>query len=58
MRFRPLDLVIPWGTGLGAAALCAYGTVRNWGEVPGYICMVTGLVFLAGIPLWYIIRSR
>jgi hypothetical protein len=58
MAFKPLDLLAPWGICLGSAGLCIAGTVKYWGQVPGYICMAVAAAFVAGIPLWYRIRNR
>jgi hypothetical protein len=57
MRFKPLDLLAPWAVCLGSAGLCTWGTVKYWGQVPGYICLAVAVAFLAGIPLWYKIRG-
>jgi len=62
--FSPLDLLAPWGVGLGAVALCIWAIVSGKPMedgnplVPKIIAGVVGALFLASIPLWYFIRSR
>lgn len=61
--FTPLDLLAPWAVCLGSAALCIYAALA--GKVMGgspvvakIITFAVAAVFLAGIPLWYFVRSR
>ena len=61
--FSPFDIIAPWLTGLGAAAICIYGffygTPLGTDVVGAKITMaITALAFLASIPLWYFVRSR
>lgn len=55
--FSPLDLVMPIGTGLVAVALCAWGAFKAETVPAVVVCIITGTVFLASIPLWYLARS-
>jgi len=61
--FTPLDLLAPWAVCLGSAALCIYAALA--GKVMGgspvvakIIAFAVAALFLAGIPLWYFVRSR
>jgi hypothetical protein len=61
--FTWLDLLAPWAICLGSAALCAYAALKGTplGGDPTaakIIAWVVGAAFLAGIPLWYLIRGR
>jgi len=61
--FTKLDLIIPWGTGIGAAVLCTLAAIYGVPMADGVavartISILTGLVFLASIPIWYFVRSR
>lgn len=62
--FTPLDLVAPWGVCLTAVVLCIWAIVsgKPMGTenllVPKIIAGVVGVLFLAAIPLWYLLRSK
>ena len=62
--FTPLDLLIPWGVCLLAAIICLVvmmsGKVQGDTNplIPKIITGVVGAMFLAAIPLWYLVRSR
>jgi len=55
--FSPLDLIIPIGVGLGAAALCVLGFLKAQDTAARFVCSTTGFFFLLGIPAWYFVRS-
>ena len=60
--FTPLDLVAPWGVGLGSAGLCLWAVLAGQplGGQPlaaKVITGVVGLLFLLGIPCWYWVRG-
>ena len=54
--FRPLDLAIPLGSCLLAAVLCVLGAVKATTTPARIVCILTGVVFLAGLAGWYLIR--
>lgn len=62
--FTWLDLLAPWGVCLVSASLCAWAAIggKTMGMenplIPKIISWVVAAVFLAGIPLWYIARSK
>lgn len=57
--FKPLDLIAPWAICCGSAGLCFYTALRGDAELVGkIIAVVVGLVFVAGIPIWYLVRGR
>jgi len=61
--FTWLDLLAPWAVCLGSAALCAWAAlagVQLGGDplVAKIISWIVCAVFLAGIPLWYVVRGR
>lgn len=62
--FTWLDLIAPWGVCLGSATLCAWAAISGQPMgmenplVPKIISWVVAAMFLAGIPLWYLVRSR
>ena len=62
MRKRPplfllKDLIAPIGVCAVTAALCVWGAVSVQEIAGRWISAATGLVFLSGIPAWYIARS-
>lgn len=57
--FKPLDLIAPWAICCGSAGLCIWAIASGEGELVGKIIAgVVGLVFLLGIPAWYLVRGR
>ena len=56
--FSPLDILAPWAICLVSAALCVWGAVVAKSSAPRFVSLVTGVVFLAGIALWYLVRSN
>ena len=54
--FRLRDLAVPIGSGLLAAALCAWGTVEAVTLPAKVICVLTGVAFLGSILGWYLMR--
>ena len=58
MIFTWLDLIIPWAVSLGTAAICGYGVYGGDTVAGKIISGLTGLAFLAFIPLWYWMRSK
>jgi hypothetical protein len=55
--FTWLDLIAPIGTAVVAAVLCTLGVIKAKKLPPKIISAATGIVFLASIPAWYLIRS-
>lgn len=59
MKFKPLDLLAPWGICLGAGGLCVWGAIFGDIETHGrVICGITAAVFFSGIPLWYRFKGK
>lgn len=62
--FTWLDLLAPWAICLGSAALCAWAAFKGTPMgtenilIPRIISILVGVLFLSGIPLWYLVRSK
>lgn len=59
--FTWLDLIAPIGVCLGSAALCLWAAIKGKAKdrkVAVAISIATGVLFLAGIPAWYIVRGQ
>ena len=56
--FTPLDILAPWLVCLLSAGLCTWGAVAAIDVPAKIVSAVTGLVFVLGIPVFYIVRGR
>lgn len=54
--FKPIDLVSPLGVCLGSAALCIWGAAAAGSTSAKAVSIATGVVFLAGPVIWYLLR--
>jgi hypothetical protein len=56
--FHPLDLIFPIGIGILISLLCIWGIITTTILSAKVVMTITTIIFIAGIPLWYIARGR